>query len=121
MMAMSSKEKGLADQLKELLFQIDEEKLEREVESSEPEDDFLRGGSGGRKSYSEDEDESLSGDRSEYWYEQIESKAEENAKRSRENKLILNRLDLRTTWIMRILIGIIITVGATYIVDVAMI
>lgn len=111
---MSTRQNKILKEMKALFFQIDEEELRQRVEESDkrnPErsaDDFTRGGE------DSDDKEPMTGPRSEYWFEHIEQSVDENSKRSRENKLILSRLDLRTTWIMRILLAIVGTVAVTY-------
>lgn len=50
------------------------------------------------------------GKRSPRWFERIEQTAEENRNRSTTNQKLLERLDTRTVWIARLILGILITV-----------
>lgn len=50
------------------------------------------------------------GKRSPRWYERIENVTSENRDRSVQNQQLLERVDMRTVWIARLLIGLLVTV-----------
>lgn len=50
------------------------------------------------------------GKRSERWFERIDDQVENNRKQSIENSNYLARLDYRTVWIIRLLVGLVCTV-----------
>lgn len=52
------------------------------------------------------------GNKSERWYDNLEEKISNNHKRSIENRMMLERIDFRTVWLMRIVIGISIAIVA---------
>lgn len=94
----------MLDGVRELLFPVTKEERdeERMVYSRR---DELRGKGGGDRTGTTDSGIEQ-GKRSPEWFDDIEERVEENAERSRENKMYLARMDYRTVWIMRILIGI---------------
>lgn len=112
---MGDDDGSISEKLDKLLTTTDleeDERLEeiRKLMGDEAEEDGGDGGIKGSKPSNR-----LIGKRGEYWYDQMEEKTVENAERSIENEMVLSNIDLRTTWIMRILIGLIITVLASYV------
>lgn len=51
------------------------------------------------------------------WYERIESRTKDNAKRGIENSKLLGVLDYRTVWITRLLTGILISLLAAGVIN----
>lgn len=49
--------------------------------------------------------------RGDYWYDSIGEKVDENEQRGVENRIYLEKIDVKVTWIVRILAAI-ITAGA---------
>jgi hypothetical protein len=89
---------------KELDVRMDD----KEAKSDEA---FTRGGS------DDDTDTIDPGKRSDTWFDRIERITQENRKRSIENAKTLSNVDLRTVWLMRILIAILATILSTRIVS----
>lgn len=89
--------------------------LRRLVSTTTVEEEVQQGTEEVRGDGGESNEGPMSEKRSKYWFEHIEKTVENNAERSRKNKMILNRIDLRSTWIMRILLAIIGTVAVAYI------
>lgn len=58
------------------------------------------------KSESQEDGEEIP-DRGEYWYSDLAETTDANETRSIENRIYLERIDLKVTWVIRILIAII--------------
>lgn len=59
---------------------------------------------------SDDPNKIEAGRRSPRWYERTENIVKENRDRSIQNKRLLERVDYRTVWIARLIIGLLITI-----------
>lgn len=57
------------------------------------------------------------GKRSPRWYERIDQITRENRDRSVQNQKLLERVDMRTVWIARLLIGLLVTILGTVIIQ----
>lgn len=81
--------------------------------SAELEGEFTRGGGGKGKMQDVGGEPGIeAGERSERWFDRIEQETVENRKMSNENKNLLMRMDYRTIWIARLLLGVVAAIIA---------
>lgn len=82
-----------------------------DIDDSSIRDRHVGDGDGFTRSSDDSPENSIpQGKRTERWFSAVEREIEENERRTLENQKMLTRLDLRTVWIMRLLVGVLISV-----------
>lgn len=90
---------------KHVFFDTDDDDVNHGVEESPPETSGVGGGGA-----ADDAGSVAAGARAETWFQRIEDEVRENMRRSRRNYNRLERLDFRTVWIARLIVGVLVTV-----------
>ena len=101
-----------------VFFAMTDEEIRKDVKARETTDTRknkrMDGGSYGDERHDETEEPVVEGitmgQRTERWFQRIETNTNENTERSMENKNILMRMDYRTIWIARLILGLTVTI-----------
>lgn len=94
----------MLEQLRDLLYPVDERDHRLTDKDGVEANEQSKGGKDlapdGNGEYSN------AGARTDRWFSYIEERVDENTERSRQNQMYLSRMDYRTVWIMRLLLGV---------------
>lgn len=110
------KNSGLISSCKAIFTTTKEVKFEEDMDENDAGKDDQGTKTGSNIEY-QDQEPLEAGKRPSSWYERMEQRTEENRKRSINNEKMLSNVDLRTVWIMRLVVGLLVTILGAVIVS----